>query len=96
MSNIDAATDELVTRWSGLLDEIGKSQAALKELKATAKDEGFNLKCVSQVVKERRKGAKYQVDQLMFELEVNTYRTSSGLPTTVADAQERAVNEAMQ
>lgn len=94
MSNIDAATSELVEKWSALLDQIAKAQVELKDLKANAKEEGFNLKCLAQVVKERRKGAKYQAEQLTLELELNTYRSATGLPTTVEDAQERARREA--
>jgi uncharacterized protein (UPF0335 family) len=93
-SNYDAATMEIVDKWSGHLDAIAKEQVELKDLKARAKDDGFNLKCLAQVVKERRKGAAFQVDQLMLELEVNTYRENAGLPTTVEDAQDRARKEA--
>jgi len=96
MSNIDAATKDIVDKWSGHLDVIAKAQGELKQLKAEAKDEGYNLKCLAQAVKEKRKGAKYQAEQLTLELELQSYRKSVGLPTDVADAQERARREAEQ
>lgn len=93
-NKFDAATMDVVEKWEGLLDTIGTAQGELKDLKQQAKDDGFNLKCLAQVVKERRKGAQYQADQLMLELEVDTYRQNAGLPVTVEDAQERARKEA--
>lgn len=91
--NIDAATGEIVEKWNRLADEIAKAQAELKDLKARAKDEGFNLKCLAQAVKELRKGAEYQCDQLTLELEMQTYRSNVGLPTTVEEAQKLVLSE---
>ncbi len=92
-SNIDAATSEIVEKWEALADQIAKAQVELKDLKARAKDEGFNLKCLAQAVKERRKGAEYQCAQLTLELEMQTYRGNVGLPTTVEEAQKRVRDE---
>lgn len=94
MSNANAALKQIVTEWSGHLDVIAKAQTELKDLKARAKEEGWNLKCIAQAVKERRKGAEYQAEQLSLELELDTYRKGVGLPTDLADAQERARREA--
>lgn len=94
MANYDAATREIADKWGALLDEIAERQVLLKDLKAQAKEDGFNLKCLAQIVREKRRGAKYQADQLMLELEINTYRQNYGLPVDVEDAQERARREA--
>lgn len=94
MSNIDAATKSYAERWSQHLDVIAREQNELKALKAEIKEEGYNLKCLAQIVREARKGAKYQAEQLTLELELDTYRKSVGLPVTVEDAQERARREA--
>lgn len=94
MSNIDAATSEIVGKWQTLADEIAERQTLLKDVKQQAKDEGYNVRVLAQLVKERRKGAKYQADQLQLELELSTYRASVGLPTTLEDAQKRAAAEA--
>lgn len=94
MSNIDATTKAYAEKMTALLDEQAKTAGALKELRAEIKAEGYNLKAVNQVVKELRKGAQFQADQLMLELELDTYRKSVGLPVTVEDAQERARREA--
>lgn len=94
MSNIDAATGDIVDKWSGHLDVIAKEQELLKALKSEAKADGYNLKSLAQIVREKRKGAKYQADQLTLELELDTYRQAVGLPTDLADAQERARREA--
>ena len=93
MSNIDAAKNEIVDKWTGLANDIAKLQVELKDLKASAKEEGYNLKCLAQVVKERRKGAEFQCAQLTLELEMNTYRASTGLPTTLEDAQKAVMAE---
>ncbi len=94
MSNIDATTKAYAEKMTALLDEQAKTAGALKDLRAEIKAEGYNLKAVNQVVKELRKGAQFQADQLMLELELDTYRKSVGLPVTVEDAQERARREA--
>lgn len=94
MSNINAATQDYVERWARLLDEIGDKQEELKDLKADAKDDGFNLKAMAQLVKEKRKGAEYMVDQLTLELEVTTYRKAVGHPTELEEAQRLAREEA--
>ncbi len=76
------------------LDEKAALDAEIKERRAEIKELGFNVKVFNQVVKERRKGASFQADQLEMELELDTYRRETGLPTTLEDAQERARKEA--
>lgn len=93
MSNIDAVIARYVETWAGHLDVIAKEQDQLKLLKAEIKAEGYNLKCLAQAVREKRKGAKYQCDQLTLELELGTYRQAVGLPVTLDDAQERVRRE---
>lgn len=94
MSNIDAATKDITDQWVELADAIAEKQVELKDLKARAKEDGYNLRVLTQIVKEKRKGAKYQAEQLTLELELDTYRKATGLPTELKDAQERAAREA--
>ena len=81
MTNISATTQGLAARWARLLDEIAERQEDLKQLKADAKADGFNLRCLAQIVKEQRRGAKYQAEQLALEFELDVYREAVGLPT---------------
>lgn len=84
----------LVQSMAGKLDEKAAVDAEIKDLRAEVKELGFNMKAFNQAVKEIRKGAKYQADQLQLELEMDTYRQEVGLPVTLEDAQERARKEA--
>lgn len=93
-SNVDPAIAEIADKWVELEDEIDKQKTELKDLKARAKSDGFNLVTLRQIVKETRRGAKYQAEQLTLELELGTYRKAYGLPTELQDAQERARREA--
>ena len=94
MSNINFQTTALVDDWSGLLDEIAELQVKLKDLKARAKEDGWNLKALAQCVKEKRKGAEFSQAQLTLELEVTTYRQAAGLPATLEAAQKAVAAEA--
>ncbi len=93
MSNVNAAVEAAVSEWSDLLDEIAERQVKLKDLKARAKEDGWNLKALAQCVKERRKGAEYSQAQLTLELEVTTYRQATGLPATLEEAQKAVAAE---
>lgn len=77
-----------------ILDQIDDLKVDLKALKAEDKDDGFNEKALAQCIKELRKGADYQCDQLTLELELDTYRKAVGLPVTLEAAQEAALKEA--
>ena len=77
-----------------LLDEKAALDADIKEKRSEIKELGFNVKVFNQIVKEKRKGASFQADQLEMELELYTYRRETGLPVTLEDAQERARKEA--
>ena len=77
-----------------LLAEQAALAADIKDKRAEVKALGFNIKAFNQIVKEMRRGAKYQADQLQLELELDTYRANAGLPFTLEDAQERARKEA--
>lgn len=77
-----------------LLDEQAALAGDIKDKRAEIKELGFNVKAFNQIVKEMRKGASYQADQLQLELELDTYRSGAGLPVTLEDAQERARKEA--
>lgn len=94
----DATTNEpqlgpMVERMANLLDDKAEIESDIKELKNEIKDAGFNVKAFNQAVKEKRKGASYQCDQLELELVMDTYRSNVGLPTTLEDAQERLRKE---
>lgn len=94
MSNIDAQTQAHVERLAGFLDRIAAEQQDLKDFKAELKNDGWNLKMLAQLVKEKRKGADYCVAQLTLELEVQEGRKAAGLPATLEEAQKRAAAEA--
>lgn len=77
-----------------ILDQIDDLQVDLKALKTEDKEDGFNEKALAQCIKELRRGADYQCDQLTLELELDTYRKAVGLPVTLEAAQEAALKEA--
>lgn len=77
-----------------ILDQIAELQVEAKDLKAEAKEDGYDMKAFGQIVKELRKGAKYQADQLQLELVLDTYRSAVDLPTDLEVAQQRARDEA--
>ncbi len=79
---------------SDKLDEIGELQEEVKQLRAEAKADGYDVKVLNKVVTELRRGADYQADQLELELLLDTYRTAVGLPTNLEDAQRRVREEA--
>ena len=75
---------------SRVLDEIAELHDRIKELRAAAKSDGYDLKAFAQVVKEMRRGAEYQADQLQLELVLDTYRRAVDLPVDLEVAQQRA------
>lgn len=91
MTNIGKNAREAVVgyaeRMQRLLDEIAERQDDIREIRAEAKADGFDVKVLNKVVQELRKGAKYQQDQLEMELVLDTYRAAAGLPTRLEDAQ---------
>lgn len=78
---------------AAVLDEIAEAQSRAKEIKQSAKDDGYDMKAFGQVVKELRKGASYQASQLELELVLDTYHKGTGLPVTLEEAQKRVVAE---
>ena len=72
------------------LDEIAELQEEVKQLKAEAKADGYDLKALNQVVKEMRRGPDYQAAQLELELVLDTYRRAVDLPVTLEAAQKAA------
>lgn len=93
-SNSQADLKRRASRLSRLLDEIADLQEDVKLLKQSARDDGYSVKALMQVVKEHRKGADYQAKQLELELEIDTYRAAVGLPRTLDDAQKAVVEAA--
>ena len=89
ISNTNAELVRRAERRVTLLDEIAERQEELKQLKAEDKADGFDEKALAKVVKELRRGADYQADQLELELVLDTYRRALGLPVTLEDAQRR-------
>lgn len=79
---------------SDLLNDIADLQERVKEKKAEAKNVGYDMKALGQIIRELRKGAKYQAAQLELELILGTYREAVDLPTDLRVAQERAAEEA--
>lgn len=76
-----------IERLDGLLDELAEVQEQIKALKTEMKEDGYNMRAVGQILKERRRGAEFQAAQLTLELEVDTYRRATGLPVTLEAAQ---------
>lgn len=83
-----------IDRLDGLLDELAEVQEQIKALKTQMKEDGYNMRAVGQILKERRRGAEFQAAQLTLELEVDTYRRATGLPVTLEAAQEAVRAEA--
>jgi len=71
-------------------EDIDKLKAEEKLVKEAAKNDGYDTKALAKIVKELRKGPKYQAAQLELEMVLDTYRTNAGLPTDLEDAQQRA------
>ena len=69
--------------------QIVELQGEVKELKAEAKSDGYDMKAFGQIVKEIRREPEYQADQLSLELVVDTYRVAVGLPVDLEVAQKR-------
>lgn len=89
----NTANEDLRRRATALkekLDEIAELQEEVKQLKAEAKADGYDLKALNQVVKELRRGPDYQAAQLELELVLDTYRKAVDLPVTLEAAQEAA------
>ena len=78
----------------GLLDQIADLQEEVKQAKAEAKADGYDLKALNQVVKELRRGPDYQAAQLELELVLDTYRKAVDLPVTLEAAQEAVRSDA--
>jgi uncharacterized protein (UPF0335 family) len=93
-SNSQAELRALAGRLASVLDQIADLQEDAKTIKAEAKLSGFNPKVFNQVVKEQRRGAEYQADQLQLELELDTYRRALDLPVTLEQAQAAVLAEA--
>lgn len=93
-ANHGADLKQRAEAYADVLDEIDDAKTRAKEMKDEAKSEGYDMKAFAQIVKERRKGAKYQAAQLQLETVTNTYRKAAGLPTDLKEAQKRAAAEA--
>ncbi len=72
-----------------LLAQATELRDELAALKQQAKDDGYDLKALMRVVRERCRTPKQIADQLQFELVLDTYRSNAGLPVTLEDAQAR-------
>lgn len=92
-----AANEDIKRRAEALshkLNEIADLQEEVKQLKAEAKADGYDMKALNQIIREMRRGPKYQSDQLQLELVLDTYRQAVELPITLEDAQRRAAEAA--
>lgn len=92
--NTDPGITEIADKLAAAEEKKAEAAGEIKDLKAKAKDDGYDLKLLGQIVKEKRKGPKYQAQQLLFEMELTTYRAGYGLPTTAEEAQALARREA--
>ncbi len=79
-----------VERWARLLDDIADLQEDLKQVKAEAKADGYDMKALAQVVKELRKDEDYRAAQLELHAVTNTYRRAVELPTNLEEAYRAA------
>lgn len=81
-------------RMERLLDEKAAIDEDIKALKGEMKIAAFGkdeMKAFAQCVKELRRGANYQAEQLQLELVLGTFRKVAGLPTDLSVAQQRAL-----
>ena len=80
-------------RMTRLLDDKAAIDEDIKALKGEMKSASFGkdeMKAFAQCVKELRRGADYQADQLQLELILDTYRGALDLPRDLEVAQTRA------
>jgi uncharacterized protein (UPF0335 family) len=89
-ADINARVDQAIE----IEAEIDDAKLRLKELKAEAKNEGYEMKIFNQVVKEKRNGASFQAAQLELEKKLGAYRRAAGVETDLEKAQEVARREA--
>jgi uncharacterized protein (UPF0335 family) len=92
--NQSADLKSRVERLIEILDDIDEKKADAKQIRDTAKADGYDMKAFNQVVKEKRKGTDYQASQLSLELVLDAYRAAVGNQTDLEKAQEAARREA--
>jgi uncharacterized protein (UPF0335 family) len=85
-----------VDRRFTLAAEIEEAQQQLKDFKAEDKADGYDEKAIAQIIREKKKGAKYQAAQLQLELVLTTYRKGVKLPHTLTEAQKRVAEESAE
>lgn len=91
-ADLNSRADQIIA----VMDDIDDAKVRLADLKATAKADGYDLKALNQAVKEKRKGAGFQAQQLELEMVLGSYRKAVGNATDLEKAQERARREASQ
>ncbi|ADJ22997.1 hypothetical protein Hden_1184 [Hyphomicrobium denitrificans ATCC 51888] len=91
-ADLNSRADQIIA----VMDEIDDAKVRLADIKANAKASGYDLKALSQVVKEKRKGAGFQAQQLELEMVLDSYRKAVGNATDLEKAQERARREASE
>ena len=82
-----------VERWARLLDEIGDLQEDLKQVKAEAKAEGYDMNALGETVKDYRADEEKRANKLERRAIYDTYKRAIGLPTEL-DAAHSAAREA--
>ena len=92
-SNSRAELNRLADNLGKILDEIADLQEDAKAIRQAAKSNGFTVKTLNQIVKEKRRGAEYQADQLTLDLDLDTYRAAYGLPRSLEEAQGRVADQ---
>lgn len=75
-----------------VLDQIEEAKSELKLFKDEDKADGYSEKALGAAIKSMRKGPEWHAEQLMFELEVDTYRKACGLTTDAEEAQKIALD----
>lgn len=78
MSRNTSAINDLVESLVRLEEEKAEATAAVREKYEEAKAEGFNVKCLKQVVKEVREDDVKRAGRLLAEMELDTYRKAVG------------------
>lgn len=85
-NNAAARLKHIAERWVRLLDEIADLQEDLKQVKAEAKADGYDMKALAQTIKDFRKDEDGRAAQIELHAVTNTYRRALGLPTELDEA----------
>lgn len=85
--------DSYARRLRDRIEAAADIAAEIRQIKADAKNDGYNVSILSQAVKEMLRGPEYQADRLTAEAELDAVRRALGLPTSLEEAHARVRTE---